>query len=295
MTPEELFEYIIELPDSALSKTAATLVGFDERFARIEKSLHLMIDPDLLKSWSKRHYGSVTPIVERVSERYPLFVLAGDVGTGKTAFAQCAANRLSERIKKPSTLFALSTRVRGEGRVGEASSRINAAFNMVRDSLGKSKLCTVLIDEADSLVTTRGENHAHLEDKVAVNTIIQKIDDLRKHGGRLMALLATNRLDTLDAAVIRRAAGVEQFDRPSSAERHQVLSQDLAGLGVSQSVITATVEQTGPHGDQPGYSFSDIRTRLVPEILMQAYPDRKIEDSDVTSALERIKPSPVMS
>jgi AAA+ superfamily predicted ATPase len=295
VTAADLFEYTVELPDAAINKTASTLIGFDERYDRIVKNLRLMSDPESLKAWSQQHYGSVTPIIERVSERYPLFILAGDVGTGKTAFARCAANRFAEHMKRPSTLFALSTRVRGEGRVGEASSRINSAFTIVHDALGKSKLCTILIDEADSLVTTRGEEHAHLEDKVAVNTIIQKIDDLRRHAGRLVAFLATNRLRTLDAAVMRRAASVEQFERPNTSERKQIFTLDLSGLQLSPDVIATAVEWTGPHDDTIGFTFGDIRTRLLPEILMQAFPDRKITGPDVLNALQKIKPSPVMS
>ena len=294
MTQDELFEYAIDLPDSAIARVTSNLIGFDQRYNRLEMSLRLMSDPDALRAWSKQHYGKTIPIIERVSERYPLFVLAGDVGTGKTAFARGAANRLAERMKKPSTLFAISTRVRGEGRVGEASSRINAAFNIVREALGKSKLCTVLIDEADSLVTSRDEGHAHLEDKVAVNTIIQKIDDLRKYSGRLLVFLATNRLAALDPAVLRRAATLEQFDRPSASEREQLLRLDLAGLDIDEAILITAVEHTGPDGDRPGFSFADIRTRLLSEILMQAFPDREIIGSDVSLALSNVKPSATM-
>ena len=295
MSTSEYFEYAIDLPDAALAASASTLVGFDERYARLEKQLRLISDPASLRTWSRKYYNEVLPLVERVAERYPLCILQGDVGTGKTAFARGAANRLAERSKKQGTLFGLSTRVRGEGKVGEASSRINLAFNIIIDNLGKAKLCTLLIDEADSLVTTRSEEHSHLEDKVAVNTIIQKVDDLRRHGGRLIVFLATNRAATLDAAILRRAAVIETFERPNESERRALLTGDLAGAALKDATITQLVEQTGPQGDRPGFTFSDLRTRLLPQLLMTAYPERRISDDDALAAVQEIRPSPVVS
>jgi AAA+ superfamily predicted ATPase len=291
----EFFEYTIDLPDADISRVGQNLVGFDDRFDRLAKNLVLISDPELLSAWSREHYRVVAPIVQRTSERYPLAIFVGDVGTGKTAFARCAANRVTQQLKKQGTLFALSTRVRGEGRVGEASSRINAAFTLVSESLGKTKLCFVLIDEADSLVTTRAEAHAHLEDKVAVNTIVQKVDDLRRHGGRLVVFLATNRPATLDPAVIRRAALIEVFERPNAAEREELLRLDLAELGLKAETICAIVDMTGPRNGNPGFTFSDLRTRFLPEILIRAYPTRRVTDDDALEAAGAVSPSPEAS
>jgi len=291
---DEAFEFVVVLPDAALADEATTLVGFERRYARLKKDLVLLADPAALETWAKREYGAVPPIVSRVQQRCPLFALEGDVGNGKTAFARCAASRLCADLNKDGNLYALSTRVRGSGRVGEASTRINAAFERVVADLGKNRFGFLLIDEADSLVTSRGEEHSHLEDKVAVNTIIQKVDDLRRHGGRLVVFLATNRIATLDAAVLRRAAAVETFARPDENERRELLAQDLTGLGITATTLDAAVARSGAHNGSPGYTFSDLRTRVLPRILASAFPDRKIADEDVLGALNDVKPSPVV-
>ena len=72
---------------------------------------------------------------------------------------------------------------------------------------------TIIIDEGDSIAASRTQDHSHHEDKVAVNTLIQAIDDLRRFKGRISVILCTNRLAALDPALQRRAAIVEEFPR----------------------------------------------------------------------------------
>lgn len=291
---DDAFEYIVRLPDERLEREAQRLIGFDERYARIKADLRLLADPGAVEAWARKTYQTLPPIFEVIGDRYPLFILEGDVGTGKTAFARCAASRLASELQRDGNLFALSTRVRGKGAVGEASSGINAAFARVAAELGKTKLAFLLIDEADSLVTSRGEIHSHLEDKVAVNTIIQKVDDLRRHGGRFVVFLSTNRVDTLDAGVRRRAAALETFERPTAEQRKKLLEQDLDGLGLAPATIEQLIAVTGAVNGSPGFTFSDLRTRLLPRIVVAAYPERRITDADALAAPEGLKASPVV-
>jgi AAA+ superfamily predicted ATPase len=290
---DDAFEFVTVTPDQGALDDAKRLIGFERRYDRLKADLRLIADPGSVQEWSKKTYGKILPIVDRIAERYPLFVFAGDVGTGKTAFAKACASRLCADFNLDGNLYGLSTRVRGSGRVGEASTRINEAFDRVVADLGKKRLGFLLIDEADSLVSSRGDEHSHHEDKVAVNTIIQKVDDLRQHGGRLVVFLATNRVDSLDAAVLRRAASIERFERPDADERRELLAMDLAGLGLQAATVEAAIRDTGPLGAAPGHTFSDLRTRVLPRILAAGFPSRKITDKDVLAAIASVTPSPV--
>jgi AAA+ superfamily predicted ATPase len=292
----QLFELELPLPDQRLSGQSRRLVGFEDRYDRMQRHLRLLIDIDGLAAWSERCYGRTLPMVEIVADRYPLVIYHGDVGTGKTATAEGAANRLANDLGRDGMLFKLSTRVRGTGHVGQMSALINQAFDVVAQEAGKRRLAFFVLDEADSLAAGRDSDQSHHEDKVAVNTLIQKIDDVRRFSGRVLVILCTNRFDALDPAIVRRAGLIERFDRPNAQEREALLRLDCEGLALPDSVIEELVVVTGPDGDrQPlGFTFSDLRTRLLPEALSRAYPDRPVEAADILAAARSIRPSPSM-
>jgi len=292
-TPAQLFELELDLPDGRLSHMPARLVGFAERFDRLHKDLRLLVDFDGLSKWSKKNYGSLLPAVEVIKDRYPLVIFHGDVGTGKTQTAEVAADLLARELKKEARLFKLSTGVRGHGMVGQMSSLINQAFQVITGEAGKSRLCFVIIDEGDSLAGSRGAAQSHHEDKVAVNTLIQKIDDLRKFDGRILVFLCTNRYAALDPAIVRRAGRIEVFNRPDENEREKLFRMDCEGLGFSDKFIKELVFLTGPNvKHKNGFTFSDIRTRLIPDALSKAYPDRKISEDDMRASAKMLAPSP---
>lgn len=294
-SPDELFELNLDLPNARLDAVASTLIGFDGRFQRVGRSLEALLDPAAVAAWAKRFHADGLPVVELLTQRYPLVILEGDVGTGKTAFAECAADRLSRATKRDGRLLKLSTRVRGVGQVGQMSDLINAAFAAAAAEAGKRRLAFLVIDEADSLGASREGDHSHHEDKVAVNTLIQKIDEARHLGGRLLVFLSTNRPGALDPALLRRAGLRERFDRPDDAERRDVLTHDTQGLDIAVEVIDALVTLTGADANGGlGFTFSDLRTRLLPEAVLRAYPDRPLTGDDLLETAAALAPSPAL-
>lgn len=294
LSGSELFELERPLPDELILASGKRLVGFNARYDRIRRDLRLLSAPDEVRAWSKRLYDRELPLCEIVADRYPLLVFSGDVGTGKTVTAEAVCDRLTRETGRAAMLFKLSTRVRGSGKVGEMSSLINEAFAIITREAGKAKSAFLIIDEADSLSAARDGTQSHHEDKVAVNTIIQKVDDLRRLGGRVLVILCTNRGHALDPAVVRRAARMERFKRPDPVEREQLIRMDYEGLGLSDASIRDLVDITGPqeHPKRIGFTFSDLRTRLLPEALGLAFPDRKLTATDLLKAAKSLQPSP---
>jgi AAA+ superfamily predicted ATPase len=292
----DLFELEITLPDPRLKQLAERLVGFQARYARIHAGLRLLIDGQGLAEWSSRLYGANLPLLDVLVDSYPLAIFHGDVGTGKTATAEAVSDALAREIGRDGMLFKLSTRVRGAGTVGQMSTLINRAFAAVNAQAGKKRVCYLIIDEADSLAASRNQGHSHHEDKVAVNTIIQKVDDLRKLGGRLLVILCTNRFAALDPAVVRRASWIEEFCRPGDAEREAVFRMDLTGLGLGEDVLEELVRLTGPSGECPlGFTYSDLRTRLLPAAVARAFPERRLSAGDLLEVARGLKPSPAVA
>lgn len=291
-TTEDLFDTVTELPDARLKAQGEGLIGFADRRDKLVSHLRLFVDREGLAEWTNRHYRQHIPIVALVEQRYPLVVFGGDVGTGKTATAEALADTLARSSEYNAYLYKLSMRVRGEGRVGQMSSLLSQAFDAVMRTAGRARYAALILDEADSIAATRAQRHSHHEDKVAVNTLIQKIDELRKYQGRVVVFLCTNRLDVLDPAILRRAAIIETFTRPKAIERQQLFKQDLSGLGFTNDEVWKLVEATDARDEQPAWTYSDLRTRLYPEVLVRAYPERRLTLDDFLDVTKVLSPSP---
>ena len=295
MSEASIFDREVPLPDDDLAWREKTLLGFDARYARVHDQLRLLLNVGQLDGWNRKHHDGRLALCDLVAEQYPLVIFHGDVGTGKTATAECMANRLvAEGRAEDSVLFKLSNRVRGSGMVGEMGTLIAEAFRKVAASAGKHRRAMLIIDEGDSLAATRTQQHSHHEDKVAVNTLIQCVDDLRQYGGRIVVFLCTNRLSVVDPALQRRAAVMEEFRRPSDEERRQLLAMDLAALSLSATQISQLVSATGPRAGAPGWTYSDIRIRLYPAALAKAFPDSALRFEHLYGVASALKASPAL-
>ena len=297
MSKSTVFESETILPSKQLSDRAERLLGFEPRYLRIKKQLQLLLQSDELEKWSKKHHGKKLSVVGLLADQYPLAIFHGDVGTGKTANAEAIANCLARDAKlEDAVLFKLSNKVRGTGKVGEMGTLISQAFAEISKSIGTGNgRAFLIIDEGDSLGASRSQEHSHHEDKVGVNTLIQAIDDLRKHGGRIFAILCTNRLAALDAAVLRRASIVEEFQRPSDKERHELFSKDLSDLNIAPAEVAKLVKATAANDGKPSWTYSDIRTRLYPTAVAMAFPDTALSIEHFQLAAQDLQPSPVMA
>lgn len=295
MSQNTIFDAEIIVPDGEITARAKTLVGFDARYARVHDQLRLLLNADAVANWNRRNHGGRLAIADLIADQYPLVIFHGDVGTGKTAMAEAIANRLMTEAKvEDSMLFRLSNRVRGTGMVGEMGSLLSEAFTRVIAAVGKHRRAVLIIDEGDSIAASRAQDHSHHEDKVAVNTLIQHIDDLRRFKGRVAVILCTNRLSVVDAALLRRAAIIEEFRRPSDAERLQLLQTDLCGLSFNAMQIAELVKVTGPRNGQPGWTFSDFRTRFYPAAVSKAFPDKPLTYQHLLETAQQMGGSRVM-
>ena len=246
MSETKIFDSETALPDEGLSAKERSLPGFETRYGRVRDQLRLLLSMDELGAWNQKHHGGRLALCALISEQYPLAIFHGDVGTGKTVMAECVANRLVlESRTEDSVLFKLSNRVRGSGKVGKMGTLLAEAFHKVAQAAGRGRRAILVIDEADSLAAARSQDHSHHEDKVAVNTLIQWIDDLRRYGGRIVVILCTNRASVVDPALQRRAAIIEEFNRPSAEERRQLFAMDLGALPLTEPELGFLVDSKG--------------------------------------------------
>jgi AAA+ superfamily predicted ATPase len=296
-----LFETAITFPDPDMLERYEALVGLDTIKERLEKEAEALLRPDLLEKWSREKHGGRLVALNLLQRRPPLFIFAGDVGTGKTELGMTFGDKLARNTGLHTQLFALSLRTRGTGAVGEMTKLISDAFHHIRTTgpkpVGHGKKPTaaaiLLIDEADSLAQSRELAQMHHEDRAGVNALIRGIDDIGNAKIPCLIVMCTNRLNALDPAVHRRAAAVFEFARPNQALRKHVLESQLAGAGLSKNEFETIATHLGETKSRSyGYTFSDITQRFIPSLVLAAYPNAKITAALAANVLEAMNPTP---
>ena len=103
--------------------------------------------------------------------------------------------------------------------------------------------------------------------------------------------MCTNRYEALDPAVKRRAAEILSFGRPDEERRRTLLQPKLAELGFEAEHIEAIISATGPMNGRPGFTYSDLTQRLIPAIVLDAYPNAAIEPPRAVAIAEQMEPT----
>jgi SpoVK/Ycf46/Vps4 family AAA+-type ATPase len=298
---DELFERRVTFPDFEPQERLARLVGLDEHKERLTKVLGLLVNPFGLMRWAEKHHPHAKAAVDTVLRRPPLAVLSGDVGSGKTELAETIGDAVARQEGIDITLYPLSLATRGKGRVGEMTQLVSAAFDYtieaaekLKNKSGKARgAVLLLIDEADALAQSRESAQMHHEDRAGVNAFIRGIDRIANQKLPAAVLMCTNRLKALDPAVQRRAAEVLTFGRPDDAQRFYLLSSKLQELGVDSQAIETLVKMTGPRENGvPGFTFSDINQRLIPSIILAAYPHSAVSSRVALVTAKSMGPTP---
>lgn len=301
MSVTDLFEEVVNFPDPTASAGYDRLVGLETIKDRLIKEALLLLDPSRLRNWSRVHHGIEIAALDYVGARPPLFVLAGDVGTGKTVLARGFGSDVAKLAKVSVQLYSLSLNARGRGAVGEMTRLISLAFAEVREQVIRSRDrksragrgIVLLIDEADALAQSREVAQMHHEDRAGVNALIRGVDEIATRRLPVAVVMCTNRLESIDPAVRRRAAAIFEFRRPTSAQRRSVLNFALEHAGLTEQELAALVEITGPTaGRTYGYTYSDLTDRLVPALVLDAFPDHPLTGKRVLEIARQITATP---
>jgi SpoVK/Ycf46/Vps4 family AAA+-type ATPase len=297
-----VFDGTEEYPNADAQRRLASLVGIDDQRERLAKGLHLMLDPELVSSWSRKHHGEILPIVRFFKERPHLFILAGDVGTGKTALAESIGDKVARDSGIQVTLYRMSLASRGSGLVGEITKLVSGAFAEVAATAKRTKSATkhrgahiLLVDEADALAQTRESAQMHHEDRAGVNALIRGVNEFSSQHLPAAVLMCTNRLSAIDPAVRRRAADILEFPRPGDEQRRLILTAALKPAGFTTAQIETLVENTRETEQKPAFTYSDLTERLLPAFVLDAFPEKPITFYRASELAANMKPTPQFS
>ncbi|MDO5608833.1 MAG: ATP-binding protein [Capnocytophaga sp.] len=129
----------------------------------------------------------------------------GASGCGKTTTAKAIA----QLLKKPIFILNLSTLI--NSRIGETSKNLKAVF----DKAQREK-AVLFLDEFDQIGKSRSDDEKDVgEMRRLVNTILQLFDYFPKD---CLLICATNHIDFIDFALVRRFQLKLEFDMPDDAE-----------------------------------------------------------------------------
>lgn len=296
---DELFESRVSFPDPDYRERLQSLVGLDSHKSQLTKILGLQVNPARLQRWIDQHHPGAD-LVGNILRRPPLAILGGDVGTGKTELASTIGDAVARAEGIPIILFPLSLSTRGQGRVGEMTRLLTAAFDCVETEARKVASTKasrggvlLLVDEADALAQSREASQMHHEDRAGVNAFIRGVDRLAAASLPAAIIMCTNRIDALDPAVRRRAATILTFARPNAAQRHAALHPVLSELGLESSEIAELVALTGETPSRPyGFTYSDLLQQLLPTIILEAFPLAPVTGGLAVEIARTVVPTP---
>lgn len=177
--------------------------------AALKQEVTRIVDTVYRKRGAARRYGIVRNGI----------LLFGPPGCGKTFFAEAMAGQFGLRFVRVA-LGDVVTRV-----VGAAPDALARVFD---DARGKTP-CLLFFDEFDAVAMRRTDLGTSSEQQV-VNALLQQLDLHRDTPGLVIAA-ATNRLESLDPAVIRdgRFDYKVRVDKPDFGARREILRTLLAG------------------------------------------------------------------
>jgi AAA+ superfamily predicted ATPase len=280
---QKFFEVERVYPDDTSQELYDQLIGLEEHKQRLLVELEMLIYPEQLEVWSRKyHQGEVLQLCKQLRNRVPLILLEGDVGTGKTALAETVGDALARKMggKSKVHLLKINSQVRGTGLVGEMSDLIVQAFAQAeaRAASLKGEPVLLLLDEADALAARRDTQQMHHEDKAGLNTLLQRLDNLRLGGLAIAVIFITNRPDALDPAIRRRAALDLLFERPGDNIRAEIIRNYLPELNLTGNQIDQLIYLTGSQvskNENISFTASDMTNRLFMGALREAFSQKR--------------------
>jgi cell division protease FtsH len=210
----------------------ADVQGIDEAKAELVEAVEYLIKP-----------GTATALGAKTPRGV---LLVGPPGTGKTLLARAVAGEAG------AAFLRLSGSDFVEMWVGLGARRVRNIFKAAR----KRAPCVIFIDEIDSLGRKRagGSGGAERESDQTLNALLVELDGFARDD-QVLVLAATNRLDTLDEALVRPG----RFDRqiqvglPDMKGRRAILEAHAKAFRLADPAALATVAR-----GTPGFTGADL-------------------------------------
>jgi hypothetical protein len=147
----------------------------------------------------------------------------------------------------------------------------------------------LFIDEIDAIGGNRAEvkaGHVGHAEALALNQLLIEMDGFGKPTDRpVIVLAATNRVETLDPALLRRFSRTIEVELPTRSERETYLHRRLAAKA-RHEVSDAMIERLAAQGQ--GMSVADYERILAQAAVMALTNDGVLTDALLAEAFEQV-------
>lgn len=246
--------------------TFADIAGADEAKTELMEIVEFLKHPDRFK---------------KIGARIPKGVLlVGPPGTGKTLLAKAVAGEAGV------TFFSISASEFVELFVGTGAARVRDLFEQAKQQAP----CIIFIDELDAIGKARGggkfASGSNDEREQTLNQLLTEMDGFAVGDATVIVLAATNRPESLDAALLRPGRFDRQVlvDRPDLAGRLAILQIYANKVQLDENVdLKAIATQTS------GFAGAEL-ANLINEAALLAARDRResVSQDDLKEAFERV-------
>ncbi|EED44096.1 19S/PA700 proteasome regulatory particle subunit Rpt1p/S7 [Enterocytozoon bieneusi H348] len=202
-------------------------------------------------------------------------LLYGPPGTGKTLLARAVANRTN----------ACFIRVIGseliQKYVGEGARMIREIFNLARTK----SACIIFFDEVDSFGSTRFGDSEHNEIQRTMLELINQLDGFDSRGN-IKVIMATNRPDILDPALLRpgRLDRKIEFKVPDLEGRTKIFKINTKTMSVEKNIRYDLLARMAS-----GSTGAELRAVCIEAGMFAIRERRKIAtENDFFKAIEKV-------
>ncbi len=148
-------------------------------------------------------------------------LLYGESGTGKTTFAKYVAKALN----LPFVYINFSKLI--DSYMGKTSSNIAEVFNYVNNNK-----CVFMLDEIDCISVERSSNSGSGSDGEISRITITLMQEFDKLSSGTVLISATNRLDRIDKALVRRFSKIHEVKPLGTYEMLELANDYMLDIGI---------------------------------------------------------------